>query len=276
MNTVPPNDWSFYEMLNEIVQQEPATSLDAEQMGSVAAIGIVKGKAFCFPTSADEEDHHRGARRRQCSLAHPFHESARSELVLLSRLGLDEFPVRHRLRFETPIPEDHEGGAPSHTRAPAIARWMRRTNFFRTAHRHYASHGHAYDRHWLAISPRLFGREQELLRRREDLQMHTAQRDSGSEFWSFTLYDNMTRSMLDTPQRFPRAGSQSYPSPAAEASADGSTTVYFSPTQPEGVKRGNWIQTDPQKGWFIILRLYSPLEPFFAKEWRPSEIELVE
>ena len=39
MNTVPPNDFSFYEMLNEIVQQEPATSLDAEQMGSVAAIG---------------------------------------------------------------------------------------------------------------------------------------------------------------------------------------------------------------------------------------------
>jgi hypothetical protein len=25
----------------------------------------------------------------------------------------------------------------------------------------------------------------------------------------------------------------------------------------------------------VILRLYSPLEPFFTKEWRPSEIELV-
>ena len=28
---------------------------------------------------------------------------------------------------------------------------------------------------------------------------------------------------------------------------------------------GNWIQTDPKKGWFMILRLYSPLEPFFTK-----------
>jgi hypothetical protein len=96
-----------------------------------------------------------------------------------------------------------------------------------------------------------------------------------ANFWSFTLYDNQTRSMLDTPQRYPRAGSQSYPSPAAEADADGSTTVWFAPEQPEGVKRGNWIQTDPKKGWFTILRLYSPLEPFFTKEWRPSEIELV-
>lgn len=40
-------------------------------------------------------------------------------------------------------------------------------------------------------------------------------------------------------------------------------------------QRGNWIQTDPKKGWFTILRLYSPLEPLFTKAWRPSEIELV-
>jgi hypothetical protein len=95
-------------------------------------------------------------------------------------------------------------------------------------------------------------------------------------FWSFTVYDNQTRSMLDTPQRYPRAGSQSYPSPAAEPNADGFTTIYFGPTQPQGVKRGNWIQTMPGKGWFTILRLYSPLEPFFAKTWRPTEIELVQ
>ena len=68
-----------------------------------------------------------------------------------------------------------------------------------------------------------------------------------ANFWSFTLYDNQTRSMLDTPQRYPRAGSQSYPSPAAEAAEDGSTTIWFAPEQPEGVKRGNWIQTDPKQ-----------------------------
>ena len=96
-----------------------------------------------------------------------------------------------------------------------------------------------------------------------------------ANFWSFTIYDNQTRSMLDTPQRYPRAGSQSYPSPAAKASAGRSPTIYFSPTQPAGVERGNWIQTDPKKGWFTLLRLYSPLEPFFTKAWRPSEVELV-
>jgi hypothetical protein len=73
------------------------------------------------------------------------------------------------------------------------------------------------------------------------------------KFWSFTVYDNQTRSMLATPQRYPRAGSQSYPTPAAEAGADGATTVYFAPTKPEGVSDGHWIRTDPRKGWFVIL-----------------------
>jgi hypothetical protein len=94
-------------------------------------------------------------------------------------------------------------------------------------------------------------------------------------FWSFTVYDNQTRSMLQTPQRFPRAGSQTYPSPAAVANTDGSTTIYFAPARPADAKDGNWIQTMPGKGWFTILRLYSPRESFFTKEWRLSEIELV-
>jgi hypothetical protein len=42
--------------------------------------------------------------------------------------------------------------------------------------------------------------------------------------------DNQSRSVLDTPQHYPRACSQTYPSPAAEPNADGSTTVYFAPT----------------------------------------------
>ena len=78
------------------------------------------------------------------------------------------------------------------------------------------------------------------------------------KFWSFTVYDNQTRSMLDTPQRYPRAGSQSYPSPAAEANADGSTTVYFGPTKPDGVKRR---QLDPDRSEERLDHAPAPLQP---------------
>jgi hypothetical protein len=66
-----------------------------------------------------------------------------------------------------------------------------------------------------------------------------------------------------------------YPSPAAVANPDGTTTVYFSPAKPAGAKDGNWIQTVSGKGFNVMLRLYSPLEPFFTKQWRPSEVEKV-
>ncbi len=59
------------------------------------------------------------------------------------------------------------------------------------------------------------------------------------------------------------------------ANPDGSTTVYFGPSKPAAISDGNWIQTVPGKGWNTLLRLYSPLQPFLDKSWRPSEIELV-
>ena len=56
-----------------------------------------------------------------------------------------------------------------------------------------------------------------------------------------------------------------------EQNADGSTDVYFGPKPPTG-KEKNWVQTVPGKGFWIILRLYAPLEPWFDKTWRPGAI----
>ena len=46
MNTLPPSDHTYFDMLNEIVQEEPSGVISKEIMGSFAAIGIVKGKEF--------------------------------------------------------------------------------------------------------------------------------------------------------------------------------------------------------------------------------------
>ena len=82
--------------------------------------------------------------------------------------------------------------------------------------------------------------------------------------------------MLQTPQRFPRAGSQTYPITRRRGERRRLDHRLLRPdSKPAGAKEGNWIQTMPGKGWFTILRLYSPKEPFFTKEWRLSEIELV-
>jgi hypothetical protein len=45
--------------------------------------------------------------------------------------------------------------------------------------------------------------------------------------------------------------------------------------RPEDVASGNWIQNDPEKGWFVLFLFYNPLPPCFDKSWRPGTIEEV-
>jgi hypothetical protein len=91
------------------------------------------------------------------------------------------------------------------------------------------------------------------------------------KFWSLTLYDNQTRSMLQTDAQFPAIGSEDA---GLMQNDDGSFDIYFAPEAPEG-HENNWVQTVPGKGWNVILRLYSPLEAWFDQTWRPGEIELI-
>jgi hypothetical protein len=45
-NTVAPADYRFWELLNQVVQEEPSESLDQIRLGYYASIGIQKGKPF--------------------------------------------------------------------------------------------------------------------------------------------------------------------------------------------------------------------------------------
>ena len=89
-------------------------------------------------------------------------------------------------------------------------------------------------------------------------------------FWSVILYDDQTRSMIQTDQQYPSVSSQSKD---LKVNADGSVDVYFGPKAPAGAE-GNWVQTAPGMTWNTLFRLYGPLQPWFDKTWRPGEIEL--
>ena len=105
----------------------------------------------------------------------------------------------------------------------------------------------------------------------KNYKLHLPPRVPVKTFWSVIVYDTQTRSMLQTDQRFPSVSSQHK---KVQVNADGSVDVYFGPEAPAG-KESNWVQTIPGKGWFTILRLYGPMEPWFDKSWRPGDIELV-
>lgn len=91
-------------------------------------------------------------------------------------------------------------------------------------------------------------------------------------FWSLTVYDNETRSMIQNDHGRPLVGSVH----GAVAKQDGSFDLYFGPKLPAGVPEQNWVQTTPGKGWFVYLRLYGPEQPYFDKTWVPGDVEKVE
>jgi hypothetical protein len=273
--TIPANDFHYFEQINTLVQEEPVDALDPEIMGSLAAIGIVKGKPF----TPD-------ARMKQI-LAEAAAVGTATGRVLNWRAresdGFSFYPGSAWTNylfvggydFETPPPLVTQDGV-----KPFPPSGYRTLNS-RTAMFFYATGiTPAMSMRLTNIGSQYLGAfvdsKGEYFDGSKTYKVTLPPNIPARAFWSIIVYDNQTRSMLQTPQRYPRAGSQSYPGPAAVASPDGSTIVYFGPAKPAGVGDGNWIQTDPAKGWNTLLRLYSPLEPFFTKQWRPSEIELVQ
>jgi len=91
------------------------------------------------------------------------------------------------------------------------------------------------------------------------------------QFWSFTIYDNESRCMIDTGTYPDRSSRQDI-----QKNADGSVDLYFGPTPPAGKPASNWIKTLPGRGWFTYFRLYAPTQPYFDKTWRLPDIQILQ
>ncbi|WEM44309.1 DUF1214 domain-containing protein (plasmid) [Photobacterium sp. DA100] len=78
-------------------------------------------------------------------------------------------------------------------------------------------------------------------------------------FWSVTLYDSATRSILKN-----KTGVASIDSYGDfERNSDGSVDIILSPNKPEGMEK-NWIQTNEGAGYFFYFRVYSPEKEYYT------------
>jgi len=87
-------------------------------------------------------------------------------------------------------------------------------------------------------------------------------------FWSATVYDVDTRSMIATDQDKAVLSSlftKFQPNP------DGSIDIYFGPNAPAG-KEGQWIKTIPDKGYFVYFRIYGPDSAALDGTWKLNNI----
>ena len=254
-NTIHANDFHFYEEVNDIVQYEPAESFHPEVLGQLAAIGIVKGK--------------------------PFAPDERMKKILTDAVAVGNATAR-TITFRTRMEDAYYypdsawftgfvGGSYQFLLQPGVRNLDARILF------HYYATG---------ITPAMalqrvgIGSQYAITTADKDgkpfdgsktYKLHLPPNVPAKDFWSLVVYDNQTRSMLQTDQQFPSIGSNSK---TIVVNADSSVDVWFGPTAPEG-HESNWVQTVPGKGWSVALRLYGPLESWFDKTWKPGEIELV-
>jgi hypothetical protein len=255
-NTIHRMDDDIFHEIDDVLQREPLTGADPELLGQLASIGIEKGKPF-------EPDP-----RMKKILTEAADVGAVTARTLLGRPREEEwfyYPGK-RHWFTSFVGGDHEF-------APQGARLLdSRTGFF-----YYATGitpamtmkmvgvGSQYAVAYLDSEGRPFNGD-------KTYKVNLPGPVPAKDFWSLTLYDNQTRSMLQTDQRFPGIDSNKE---GLKINPDGSVDIYVGPTPPRGME-SNWIQSTPGKGWNVLLRLYGPLEPWFDKTWVPGDFELVE
>jgi hypothetical protein len=255
INTVLPNDFSFWKNVHAVLQEEPAGFLGPEISGQLAAIGIEKGKAF------------------------PTDERMRSILVDAAAIGN---AAARAISFSPRHPGLYTYGKGSGWYQPIIGG---STTYMENGAR--VLDGRVfYHFGYICVSPAMASRapgkgsdysmgmvdsEGLPLDGSKTYKLHLPPNIPVKDFWALTMYDTQTRCQLQTDQQFPTLDSYQK---GLRSNADGSIDVYFAPAPPPG-QEGNWLQTIPGKAWFVALRMYGPLEPWLDQSWRPGEIEMV-
>jgi hypothetical protein len=254
-NTIHRMDFEYWNEVNETIQAEPATGLDPEIRGLLASIGIEKGKPFNPDARMKKiltEAAKVGSVTAQALTARPRDQSF--YVYPGERVWTNPLPGG-RYDFILDGAMFHDARIYMHFYATGITPAMAARN---------VGVGSQYLIAYLDKSGNALDGS-------KTYKIHLPPNVPAKDFWSFTLYDNQTRSMLQTDQQFPGIDSLG----KVKANADGSYDVYIGPNAPKGMEN-NWIQSVPGKGWNTIFRLYGPLEPFYDKTWKPSDPVLVE
>jgi len=100
-------------------------------------------------------------------------------------------------------------------------------------------------------------------------RLHVPSNAPVKQFWSLTVYDVDTRSLVDNQQKIADRSSRQ---PDLVKNADGSVDIYVAPTAPKGFEK-NWIPCVPGRAWFAYFRLYAPTEAHFDRTWILPDFE---
>jgi hypothetical protein len=244
---LPPDGLRYFEVLADLVTSETTTMQDPYVMGMLKAIGMEPGK--------------------------PFQPDLRMKHILTCAAEMGN-GMASTLTYFKPDPQwaDRKftkafiGGSPEFT-VNGAALHDARTFFF------YAACGTS--KLMTSTTPGVGQAypsgvrdgDGNFLDGGKTYKLHLPPQVPAKLYWSITLYDNTTRSMLDNGT--PAARVSSFTGPVANS--DGSYDLYFGP-MPSSGRETNFVKTVPGKGWFFLFRLYGPEQAYFNGAWRPDDL----
>jgi hypothetical protein len=257
INTIHSSDYHFFEELYSVVDREPIEFLNPEIRGLFASIGIQKGKPFAPDKRMKKILTQAALLGNATARALFWHERNQDEFLYKGSywkrgmIGNSHEFLRDQGLYGRDIDAQGQYFYMATFNSPAMV-WKLIGKGSQYAWGYLDSKGDYLDGG-------------------KTYKLNLPGNVPAEQFMSVMAYDSQTRSMLQNGQSF---SSKNNKRDKMLINDDGSIDIYFSPKAPKG-KEANWIQTVPNKGWFTLLRLYSPTEAWFDKTWRPGEIELV-
>jgi len=252
-NMLYPSDGTAFDMINRFVQHEYVDPQDMEMRGMLAGLGIIKGQPF------NPDDHLRALLDKGAKVAfrmgHIVEYSPNSlvpnYLWYPDRRWFNVFPGNATFTADTFNYIDPRTGffTVAYSSSPGMAA-------------NIVNVGAKYPSTFVDSSG-------DFLQGSNSYRLHLPKDIPAHLFWSVTVYDPITGSGLDNGQPFPSINTMDRP----KLNTDGSTDIYFGPNSPGDSK--NWLRTNPDQGFFVILRLYGPMQAFFDKTWKPDDIEKI-
>lgn len=266
VNMLPPSDATAFYQLKALLDSEGQHLGDGDWRGMLAAIGIAEGKPF------NPDPHTRAILDRAARTGYKMSRVIGFEDSVGGRSFL-VYPDRHWLN---PIAD----GTPSNPGGALDLSWRRVAgNYLDLDARVW------FFTNYYSISPGMISQipgkgakyfvgftdsAADPLSGGARYRLELPRDIPAANFWSVTLYEAENASGLDNSQAFPSLGSRDNPN----QNDDGSTTLYLGPELPAG-KEANWLCTVPGRGFFAILRLYSPTQRAIDKSWKPGDIEKI-
>ncbi len=260
------HDFSYFEMLDRMIQSERDDRIDPYMHGVLAALGIRRGRTFA-PT---------GRQRELLDLA------AKTAWRMAKRIAADFDRGEDALWWA-----DRHWIAHARTRTDDFYRTLLDETFRDrdTGHTDVDAKAHMFINHFsistgmMSVTPGKGAKycnaykdsDGRYLRGENTYRIDLPAGPPASILWSLTIYDAETASGVD-------ADGQTYPSlnsmDPITGNDDGTYTIHVGPQRPR--EATNWLKTVPGRGWFGLLRWYGPQPEFFDRRYKPGDFVRIE